>query len=144
MSKLVRLLTISLTMIALVGQGFALGVSECDMDHEMNMSSAQDSTPKTNMSADNPMHHDHQQMDHGGHQMAMSQQDSSQVEVTTMAMDCCDIQCSCPANACSSSSFLHFASVVEIPRFASISLYLTNRSNIQKRQNSLYRPPILA
>lgn len=141
MSSFTRLLIISVTLIALVGQGFALGISECDMDHDMT------SMVMTSMS---PSSEEHAGMNHGEahsadqhhgehHQMAMADESAS-----TTAMDCCDIQCSCPTNACSSASFLFSSSLAEVPQFKSGNYRPVHDTDIQKRSNSLYRPPIFA
>jgi len=123
MFKFVTNLIIVITlMVALVGQAFAYTSMVCDMDgHTM------------------PNHE--QQMNHGSDSMMMDMPDMSQMD---SGMDCCDIECSCPASAC--------MSLVLLPeQTASLSLHsindkilLSSPTQLVSKPNSLYRPPIFA
>lgn len=135
MSSFVRFLTISLTVIALIGQGFALAVSECEMDHNGHNKGMAFSKMNAHASHDMPNDGGHSMH----HQMMMAEKASD-----NSPMDCCDVQCSCPANACSSSSFVHQTSLIDLPILVSTGVVSDFSSLVQKHPSRLYRPPIFA
>ena len=113
-----RVLVITLMLVAFVGQAFAYSAMSCEMSsgsHELHM----------NMNMN---------MDHGD----MNKSSNGQSE------DCCDVECICPANACSSTTVLN--SSIDS---TDIQIFSESVAALQSKQphsisTSLYRPPIFA
>ena len=113
-----KVLVITLMLVAFVGQAFAYSAMSCEMSsgsHELHM----------NMNMN---------MDHGD----MNKSSNGQSE------DCCDVECICPANACSSTTVLN--SSIDS---TDIQIFSESVAALQSKQphsisTSLYRPPIFA
>ena len=113
-----RVLVITLMLVAFVGQAFAYSAMSCEMS-----SGSHESHMNMNMN-----------MDHGD----MNKSSNGQSE------DCCDVECICPANACSSTTVLN--SSVDS---TDIQIFSESVAALQSKQphsisTSLYRPPIFA
>ena len=112
-------------LVAFVGQAFAYSAMSCEMSsgsHESHM----------NMEHSKMSHHEG--MEHGD----MNKSSNGQSE------DCCDVECVCPANACSSTTVLN--SSVDS---TDIQIFSESVAALQSKQphsisTSLYRPPIFA
>ena len=117
-----KVLVITLMLVAFVGQAFAYSAMSCEMSsgsHESHM----------NMNMNMNMN-----MDHGD----MNKSSNGQSE------DCCDVECICPANACSSTTVLN--SSIDS---TDIQIFSESVAALQSKQphsisTSLYRPPIFA
>lgn len=113
-----RVLVITLMLVAFVGQAFAYSAMSCEMS-----SGSHESHMNMNMN-----------MDHGD----MNKSSNGQSE------DCCDVECICPANACSSTTVLN-SSIYS----TDIQIFSESVAALQSKQphsisTSLYRPPIFA
>ena len=105
-------------LVAFVGQAFAYSAMSCEMS-----SGSHESHMNMNMN-----------MDHGD----MNKSSNGQSE------DCCDVECICPANACSSTTVLN--SSIDS---TDIQIFSESVAALQSKQphsisTSLYRPPIFA
>lgn len=119
-----KVLVVVAMLTAFVGQAFAYSAMSCEMSaasHQSHMAMDQSS-----------MKH-HEGMTHGDMKSSGSNSE-----------ECCDIDCVCPANACTSVTFLNSNVVsTDVIRFSDLV-------NIQQSQQpnsistSLYRPPIFA
>lgn len=101
-------------LFAFVGQAFAYSA----MPYEMSSG----------------CHESHMNMDHGD----MNKSSNGQSE------DCCDVECICPANACSSTTVLNSSvdsTDIQILRESVAALQSKQPHSIS---TSLYRPPIFA
>ena len=115
-----RVLVITLMLVAFVGQAFAYSAMSCEMS-----SGSHESHMNMNMNMN---------MDHGD----MNKNSNGQSE------DCCDVECICPANACSSTTVLN--SSIDS---TDIQIFSESVAALQSKQphsisTSLYRPPIFA
>ena len=113
-----RVLVITLMLVAFVGQAFAYSAMSCEMS-----SGSHESHMNMNMN-----------MNHGD----MNKSSNGQSE------DCCDVECICPANACSSTTVLN--SSIDS---TDIQIFSESVAALQSKQphsisTSLYRPPIFA
>lgn len=113
-----KVLVITLMLVAFVGQAFAYSAMSCEMS-----SGSHESHMNMNMN-----------MDHGD----MNKSSNGQSE------DCCDVECICPANACSSTTVLN--SSIDS---TDIQIFSESVAALQSKQphsisTSLYRPPIFA
>ena len=120
-SKTIAMLIMLSTFI---GQAYANASMSCEMDspshHQMDM---------TDMDMDMDM--DHQMMNSS----SMSTADNQ---------DCCDIECSCPKNACSSMSLLSKNySDIKLPLYTE-SIRTVTKFIPNSFVRALYRPPIFA
>ncbi|MBV2128895.1 hypothetical protein [Arsukibacterium indicum] len=109
-----KVLVITLMLFAFVGQAFAYSA----MPYEMSSG----------------CHESHMNMDHGD----MNKSSNGQSE------DCCDVECICPANACSSTTVLNSSvdsTDIQILRESVAALQSKQPHSIS---TSLYRPPIFA
>ena len=117
-----KVLVMTLMLVAFVGQAFAYSAMPFEMSsgsHESHM----------NMNMNMNMN-----MDHGD----MNKSSNGQSE------DCCDVECICPANACSSTTVLN--SSIDS---TDIQIFSESVAALQSKQphsisTSLYRPPIFA
>jgi len=120
-----KVLVVVAMLIAFVGQALAYTAMSCEMSlgsHESHM----------NMEHSKMSHHEG--MDHGD----MNKSSNGQSE------DCCDVECICPANACSSTTVLN--SSIDS---TDIQIFSESVAALQSKQphsisTSLYRPPIFA
>ena len=113
-----KVLVMTLMLVAFVGQAFAYSAMSCEMS-----SGSHESHMNMNMN-----------MDHGD----MNKSSNGQSE------DCCDVECICPANACSSTTVLN--SSIDS---TDIQIFSESVAALQSKQphsisTSLYRPPIFA
>ncbi|MCF2918559.1 MULTISPECIES: hypothetical protein [unclassified Pseudoalteromonas] len=113
-----KVLVITLMLVAFVGQAFAYSAMSCEMS-----SGSHESHMNMNMN-----------MNHGD----MNKSSNGQSE------DCCDVECICPANACSSTTVLN--SSIDS---TDIQIFSESVAALQSKQphsisTSLYRPPIFA
>lgn len=115
-----KVLVMTLMLVAFVGQAFAYSAMPCEM-----LSGSHESHMNMNMNMN---------MDHGD----MNKSSNGQSE------DCCDVECICPANACSSTTVLN--SSIDS---TDIQIFSESVAALQSKQphsisTSLYRPPIFA
>ncbi|MEH6479381.1 MULTISPECIES: hypothetical protein [Pseudoalteromonas] len=111
-----KVLVMTLMLVASVGQAFAYSAMPCEMSSGSHES------------------HMNMNMDHGD----MNKSSNGQSE------DCCDVECICPANACSSTTVLN--SSIDS---TDIQIFSESVAALQSKQphsisTSLYRPPIFA
>lgn len=111
-----KVLVMTLMLVAFVGQAFAYSSMPCEMSSGSHES------------------HMNMNMDHGD----MNKSSNGQSE------DCCDVECICPANACSSTTVLN--SSIDS---TDIQIFSESVAALQSKQphsisTSLYRPPIFA
>ena len=127
-TPLTRLLIVATMLFALIGQAFAYSAMSCDM-----------SSHNDNTSAMTHAEMNHSQMMGDGN-MSHAMMNSSDVEHG----DCCDVDCNCPANACSSLttlsiSYNSYKIDAGIEKIHYVDFDLPNAFN-----KSLFRPPIFA
>ncbi|TMS82926.1 hypothetical protein [Pseudoalteromonas sp. S554] len=111
-----KVLVVVAMLIAFVGQAFVYSAMPCEMSSGSHES------------------HMNMNMDHGD----MNKSSNGQSE------DCCDVECICPANACSSTTVLN--SSIDS---TDIQIFSESVAALQSKQphsisTSLYRPPIFA
>lgn len=111
-----KVLVVVAMLIAFVGQALAYTAMSCEMSSGSHES------------------HMNMNMDHGD----MNKSSNGQSE------DCCDVECICPANACSSTTVLN--SSIDS---TDIQIFSESVAALQSKQphsisTSLYRPPIFA
>ncbi len=120
-----KVLVVVAMLIAFVGQAFAYSAVPCEMSlgsHESHM----------NMEHSKMSHHEG--MDHGD----MNKSSNGQSE------DCCDVECVCPTNACSSTTVLNSSiDSTDIQIFSEFVAALQSKQP-HSISTSLYRPPIFA
>ena len=112
-------------LVAFVGQAFAYSAMSCEMSlgsHESHM----------NMEHSKMSHHEG--MNHG----EMNKSSNGQSE------DCCDVECVCPANACSSTTVLNSSVDSTDIQILSESVAALQSKKPHSISTSLYRPPIFA
>ena len=117
-----KVLVMTLMLVAFVGQAFAYSAMPCEMSsgsHESHM----------NMNMNMNMN-----MDHGD----MNKSSNGQSE------DCCDVECICPANACSSTTVLNSSVDSTDIQILSESVAAMQSKQPHSISTSLYRPPIFA
>jgi hypothetical protein len=113
-----KVLVMTLMLVASVGQAFAYSAMPCEMS-----SGSHESHMNMNMN-----------MDHGD----MNKSSNGQSE------DCCDVECICPANACSSTTVLNSSiDSTDIQIFSEFVAALQSKQP-HSISTSLYRPPIFA
>lgn len=119
-------------VLAFIGQTLANTIVCCEMNessHQMSMVSQQS------------MLQDAETMDHSHHSMGHSMPQSEEQQ---MSADCCGIDCTCPANACSNSSIIvSLSNVLLTTNYADAIVSVTHPTN-NSFQGSLFRPPIFA
>ena len=113
-----KVLVITLMLVAFVGQAFAYSAMSCEMS-----SGSHESHMNMNMN-----------MDHGD----MNKSSNGQSE------DCCDVECICPANACSSTTVLNSSVDSTDIQILSESVAAMQSKQPHSISTSLYRPPIFA
>ena len=113
-----KVLVITLMLFAFVGQAFAYSAMTCEMS-----SGSHESHMNMNMN-----------MDHGD----MNKSSNGQSE------DCCDVECICPANACSSTTVLNSSVDSTDIQILSESVAAMQSKQPHSISTSLYRPPIFA
>ena len=115
-----KVLVITLMLFAFVGQAFAYSAMPCEMS-----SGSHESHMNMNMNMN---------MDHGD----MNKSSNGQSE------DCCDVECICPANACSSTTVLNSSVDSTDIQILSESVAALQSKQPHSISTSLYRPPIFA
>ncbi len=139
MRSLNRFWVLSMMLIAFLTQGLAVSAQTCEMmmnenqqaNHQMSMSdNHSDMVHQTDMNSDA----------HSAHNMT----DSSAGLASGSQHDCCGDDCSCPANACTSFSFVNFSLNIDSQalldeKIRGLIVTTPNRINA-----SLLRPPILS
>ena len=113
-----KVLVITLMLFAFVGQAFAYSAMSCEMS-----SGSHESHMNMNMN-----------MNHGD----MNKSSNGQSE------DCCDVECICPANACSSTTVLNSSVDSTDIQILSESVAAMQSKQPHSISTSLYRPPIFA
>jgi len=113
-----KVLVITLMLVAFVGQAFAYSAMSCEMS-----SGSHESHMNMNMN-----------MNHGD----MNKSSNGQSE------DCCDVECICPANACSSTTVLNSSVDSTDIQILSESVAAMQSKQPHSISTSLYRPPIFA
>ena len=111
-----KVLVITLMLVAFVGQAFAYSAMPCEMSSGSHES------------------HMNMNMDHGD----MNKSSNGQSE------DCCDVECICPANACSSTTVLNSSVDSTDIQILSESVAALQSKQPHSISTSLYRPPIFA
>ena len=111
-----KVLVITLMLVAFVGQAFAYSAMPCEMSSGSHES------------------HMNMNMDHGD----MNKSSNGQSE------DCCDVECICPANACSSTTVLNSSIDSTDIQIFSESVAALQSKKPHSISTSLYRPPIFA
>ncbi|MGA4605529.1 MULTISPECIES: hypothetical protein [unclassified Pseudoalteromonas] len=111
-----KVLVITLMLVAFVGQAFAYSAMPCEMSSGSHES------------------HMNMNMDHGD----MNKSSNGQSE------DCCDVECICPANACSSTTVLNSSVDSTDIQILSESVAAMQSKQPHSISTSLYRPPIFA
>lgn len=123
LKTLSSLIVIAVTILALVGQAFAIASIECDMSQHSAMSNGK--------TVQDMGHHMNQNIDHD--------------MMSAMAdMDCCDTDCKCPENACSTISLLSNQNPFQLERRLLDKIHYITVSAPDIKLNSLFRPPIIA
>lgn len=120
-----KVLVITLMLVAFVGQTFAYSAMPCEMplgSHE------------SHVSLDLPKLSHHEGMNHGEVNKSSNNQ----------SKDCCDVECVCPANACSSSTVLNSSIDSTGMHILSESVAALESKQPHSISSSLYRPPIFA
>ncbi|WP_371188749.1 hypothetical protein [Thalassotalea maritima] len=143
------------TMIALIGQSFAFATTKCDMAsheaHHKGHSSEHSATSKRSSAEHDFMPHrvthsatEHSEMNHHAmHEHMLGDSDIASYSAT-VAENCCGTECTCPDNACSSTSAVashaySIAYLVNLP-----ARIVTEQQHAMRLSRSLYRPPIFA
>ena len=111
-----KVLVMTLMLVAFVGQAFAYSAMPCEMSSGSHES------------------HMNMNMDHGD----MNKSSNGQSE------DCCDVECICPANACSSTTVLNSSVDSTDIQILSESVAALQSKQPHSISTSLYRPPIFA
>lgn len=143
-----KIFNVVLIIFAILGQGFSYASMSCDMthtnDHEMNLTAQ--SLDLNNM--------DHMKMDHKNMNHAdMAHEDSNDEQSNTFTlhesmsnmddMNCCGLECVCPASGCTSAFFI--SALPNVFKSNSPDKLLLNLPYIPTQEiNSLFRPPILS
>ena len=134
--SLSQIIVALLVMTALLGQAFANASMSCDMSehdsasHHMQMTMSHDTANHKNMNHENM---DHSAMGHD--EMASMMQ---------MTEDCCEVDCVCPASACTSYTYVSSELVSQLPLSSFERIKFTNLNHPLLDIKSLYRPPIFA
>ena len=111
-----KVLVMTLMLVAFVGQAFAYSAMPCEMSSGSHES------------------HMNMNMNHGD----MNKSSNGQSE------DCCDVECICPANACSSTTVLNSSVDSTDIQILSESVAALQSKQPHSISTSLYRPPIFA
>lgn len=122
---LIRYFIVIFVMVAFQGQAVSYAFVSCEMPLEDHYSG--------NTSAQSKMS-EHADMAHMDHDLAEE----------TMQHDCCDVQCSCPENACTSAVFITSADNAFVSVVPGNSTFSLEYSLPDTTLSSLYRPPISA
>ena len=129
-----RLIIALILMFAIIGQAVSSTTMPC----------------AAMMHGDNHNGHIAHKAEHSGHQMmdesehAHHMHHEMQESKTTSTMDCCDNDCPCPANACSSFHFLDKHTLAMFSLDIAERIELPNLVLNTGTTKSLYRPPITA
>ncbi len=126
---LLRACVIATMLIAFLGQALAYGTMSCDMTNSMN----------NHLSKTHSMMMSNKDMDHSMMDQSMMNSDCAEQDD-----DCCQSDCKCPTNACTSVNFLTSEMVS-----THIDLFIDKVSDrdiiiLQAEHKSLFRPPIFA
>ncbi|MDN4502742.1 hypothetical protein QX776_10020 [Alteromonadaceae bacterium BrNp21-10] len=113
----------TIMLLAFVSQVFASASMPCEMPQSANQ---QNATPHHNMV------------------MSATDQQMMQHDMLKQQADCCDVDCHCPASACTSMTLVN-----GIPLLLKLDLSIIKIQHInglvpQAHRKSLYRPPIFA
>jgi hypothetical protein len=125
--SLSKIIVITLMMIAFIGQALAYAAMPCHMITGDNTHEMHKSKPHSVMA-------DHQQM----------MQENSMNHNMTENQNCCDNECSCPSNACSSLLFVSVISSTTNINFSFDKISYHDSILLPVHNKSLYRPPIFA
>ena len=112
-------------LFAFVGQAFAYSAMSCEMSSGSH---------ESHMKMDHSKMSHHEGMNHGD----MNKSSNGQSE------DCCDVECVCPANACSSTTVLNSSFDATDIQILSESVAALQSKQPHSISTSLYRPPIFA
>lgn len=119
-----KIIVVVFMLIAFVGQALAYTAMSCDMSSGSH---------ESHMTMDHSSMKSHEGMNHGDIH-----------EKSSSAEDCCERNCVCPANACTSVIFLN-SDNNEFDGFGLGEAVLSHNSEQPKSiYTSLYRPPIFA
>ena len=119
-----KVLVVVAMLTAFVGQALAYTSMSCEMSADSHQS---------HMAMEHSSMKSHEGMEHGDMKASASS-----------SKDCCDVDCICPANACSSTTVLN--SSIDS---TDIQIFSESVAALQSKQphsisTSLYRPPIFA
>lgn len=122
-------LIVLIMLVAFVGQAFAYSTMACEMAGEAHQE-------HMTLKNDNPHAH-HQNMNH----QSMEHMEQGH---TNNSDDCCGVNCMCPANACTSFTFVteHMSFMTIIITDGAVSSQALEQPT--SVSTSLYRPPIFA
>ncbi|MGJ8680428.1 hypothetical protein [Paraglaciecola sp.] len=119
-----KVLVLAAMLIAFVGQALAYSTMSCEMPSDSHQS---------HMTMDHSSMKHHEGMDHSDMKTSASSSE-----------DCCDQDCICPANACTSVTFLNANSgSTDILGFTD-TIVNQGAEHPKSISTSLYRPPIFA
>lgn len=128
MSYISKSIVFMLVVLAFAAQGMSTVVMNCEVHmqgHTMHSSATQHKAPSSHMHSDG---HDSEAM--------LLHLDS--------ASDCCESDCACPANACSSAQLLPVAELSLLTDFVYVAAIWHGDQFPVAVATSLYRPPIFA
>lgn len=111
-------------LIAFIGQAWAYTSMSCEMSADSHQS---------HMTMDHSSIKSHESMDHGDMKVN-----------TSSSEDCCDVDCVCPANACTSTLALNSNVDSKDIQLSSESVVIIQSIQLNSISSSLYRPPIFA
>jgi len=119
-----KVLVVVAMLTAFVGQAFAYTSMSCEMSADSHQS---------HMTMEHSSMKSHEGMEHGDMKASASS-----------SKDCCDVDCICPANACTSVTFLN--SNNGSPDILGFTEAIVNQGakHPKSMSTSLFRPPIFA
>ncbi|WP_105258902.1 hypothetical protein [Pseudoalteromonas sp. T1lg88] len=123
-----QVLVIAAVLIALLGQAFAYSAMTCETAMDAHQSHA-----AMKMVTDNTQMQHHQGMEHGDTTMNSAMMD-----------DCCEVQCVCPTNACTSVTLVNSSTAMADVIAVSEAVISATSAQPSAIQTSLFRPPIFA
>lgn len=123
-TPLSKVLVVAAMLIAFVGQAFAYTAMPCEMSGGAH---------HAEMGMDHSSMNSHDGMAHGDMKVS-----------TSTSEECCDVECICPVNACTSVTFLN--SNHGLSHVLGFTEALASQRSEQPKSipTSLYRPPIFA
>ncbi|WP_371373827.1 hypothetical protein [Thalassotalea aquiviva] len=137
-------LILLLSLLAVFGQGLANASMSCAQmsSHQSPQQTTERSTEHHHTQPLELLHANHQQ-GHDGHHMVSNVEPSSVAnDHHNNSLDCCQDQCFCPANGCSTASMLVLKSSFYFSPLYADKVNVAKFTLTQSTLSSLYRPPI--